>query len=41
MTEQDFFNDHEQDAEGFKGCGYVVLIVIGVILGMVAVNIYF
>mgnify|MGYP003403064150 FL=1 len=39
--EEELYNDHEQDANRFKNFAKVVLYVIGIILGMIAVNIYY
>lgn len=40
MTEQDFFNDHQDDAQRFSNFVRVVIVVIGFLTLMILINIY-
>jgi len=41
MTPEQFYNEQQEDAERFKNFCYAILTVIGVIIGMIAVNILY
>lgn len=40
MTEQDFFNDHQDDAQRFSNFVRLVIVVVVVITAMILINIY-
>lgn len=41
MTEQDFFNDHQDDAQRFSNFVRVVIVVVAVMVAMIVVNVWF
>lgn len=38
MTEQDYFNDHQEDAERFANFVKIMLLVIAAVITMITIN---
>lgn len=41
MTPEQFYNEQQEDAERFKNFCKLILIIIGVMIGMVVVNLFY